>query len=83
MVGYQDLRQRHVAGLMAMMPEIVQCLRWSRRSPPVAGEPEKLGSSFPHPRSGRSAVEASGNTVNPRGFLGSRLSSARLAGLPE
>ena len=32
MVGYQDLRQRHVAGLMAMMPEIVQRLRWSRRS---------------------------------------------------
>ena len=32
MVGYQDLRQRHVAGLMAMMPEMVQRLRWSRRS---------------------------------------------------
>jgi phenylacetate-CoA ligase len=30
MVGYQDLRQRHVAALMAMMPDIVQRLGWSR-----------------------------------------------------
>ena len=28
MLGYQDLRQRHVAGLMAMMPEMVQRLGW-------------------------------------------------------
>src|SRR5262249_57222415 len=28
MVGYQDLRQQHVAGLMAMMPDMVQRLGW-------------------------------------------------------
>ena len=28
MVGYQDLRQRHVGALMAMMPEMVQRLSW-------------------------------------------------------
>src|SRR5262249_24619388 len=29
MVGYQDLRQRHVAGLMAMMPDMVRRLGWT------------------------------------------------------
>jgi phenylacetate-CoA ligase len=29
MVGYQDLRQRHVSALMAMMPDMVQRLGWS------------------------------------------------------